>query len=123
MYYCNCNIPIIFAGKLWKRKAAELAGYNVDIWIDDLPEYVSNQDPEKNQYKTNEIEFWQRLNVIGTGVTIEAEDLEDFFPCHACNEKWKFKDKVTFVRDKDKYITYTVHDNCWNKLLVKIFLL
>lgn len=38
-------IPIVFAGPTWKREAAERAGYRVNIWIDDFPEYVAAQDP------------------------------------------------------------------------------
>ena len=39
----NGLIPIVFAGHLWKRDAAEKAGYQIDIWIDDNPEYVAKQ--------------------------------------------------------------------------------
>lgn len=35
--------PIVFAGERWKRHAAEAAGYRVDIWIDDNPEYIGPQ--------------------------------------------------------------------------------
>lgn len=34
------GIPIIYAGKAWKRDAAIRAGYQVDVWADDMPEYV-----------------------------------------------------------------------------------
>lgn len=34
------TIPIIYAGSEHKRKAAERAGYKVDIWIDDTPEMI-----------------------------------------------------------------------------------
>lgn len=39
-------MPVIFAkhGE-WKRDAARAAGYEVDVWIDDRPEYVAPQDP------------------------------------------------------------------------------
>lgn len=33
-------IPIVYAGSQYKRKAAERAGYKVDIWIDDIPEMI-----------------------------------------------------------------------------------
>ena len=36
--------PIVFAGLLWKREAAEQAGYSVDVWMDDLPEYIAQQN-------------------------------------------------------------------------------
>lgn len=36
-------IPIVFAGHQWKRTAALNAGYKVDIWIDDTPEYIAEQ--------------------------------------------------------------------------------
>lgn len=40
------DIPIVFAADGWKRAAAERAGYKIDVWIDDHPEYVAPQDPE-----------------------------------------------------------------------------
>lgn len=36
-------IPVVFAGKDWKRDAAKKRGYKVDIWIDDNPEYIGKQ--------------------------------------------------------------------------------
>lgn len=36
-------IPIVFAGKEWKRNAALKYGYKVDIWIDDMPEMIAEQ--------------------------------------------------------------------------------
>lgn len=36
-------VPVVFAGKLWKREAAEQAGYKVDIWIDDMPGMIERQ--------------------------------------------------------------------------------
>ncbi|KKM71261.1 hypothetical protein LCGC14_1432440 [marine sediment metagenome] len=36
-------MPIVFAGRLSKKEAAARAGYSVDIWIDDNPEYVDVQ--------------------------------------------------------------------------------
>ena len=40
-------MPIVFAADGWKRSAAEAAGYKVDVWIDDHPEYIDAQDPAK----------------------------------------------------------------------------
>lgn len=37
-------MPIVFAGNTWKRDAALAAGYKVDIFCDDLPEYIAAQD-------------------------------------------------------------------------------
>jgi hypothetical protein len=34
--------PIIFAGKEWKSDAVKKAGYKVDIWIDDCPQFIYN---------------------------------------------------------------------------------
>lgn len=36
-------VPVIFAGKEWKRVAASKRGYDVNIWIDDMPEYIGKQ--------------------------------------------------------------------------------
>lgn len=36
-------VPVIFAGKEWKRDAAKRRGWNVDVWIDDSPEYIGKQ--------------------------------------------------------------------------------
>ncbi len=36
-------IPVILAGKDWKREAAEKRGYSVDVWIDDTPEMIAKQ--------------------------------------------------------------------------------
>ena len=41
-------MPVIFAGTHeWKRDAARAAGYAVDVWIEDNPEYVAPQDPRR----------------------------------------------------------------------------
>lgn len=37
----NDLIPIVFAGRRWKKEAASEAGYEVDIWIDDHPESIA----------------------------------------------------------------------------------
>lgn len=36
-------MPVVFAANGWKREAAERAGFKVDIWVDDHPEYVAPQ--------------------------------------------------------------------------------
>ena len=33
-------MPIVFAGRKTKRSAVKDAGYKVNIWIDDSPEYI-----------------------------------------------------------------------------------
>lgn len=33
-------MPVVFAGSGWKRDAAAKAGYGVDVWVDDHPEWV-----------------------------------------------------------------------------------
>lgn len=40
-------MPIVFAAGRWKREAAKTAGFEVDVWIDDNPEYVAEQDPRR----------------------------------------------------------------------------
>ena len=34
-------MPIVFAGTAWKRDAAINSGFDVNVWIDDNPEYVA----------------------------------------------------------------------------------
>lgn len=36
-------VPVIFAGSKWKREAAKKRGYNVDVWIDDMPGMIDPQ--------------------------------------------------------------------------------
>lgn len=36
-------VPVLFAGGEWKREVALNHGYKVDIWIDDMPEYIGPQ--------------------------------------------------------------------------------
>lgn len=35
--------PVVFAGDNWKKNAAIAMGYEIDVWIDDLPESISHQ--------------------------------------------------------------------------------
>ncbi len=44
-------MPIVFAGNQWKRQAALAAGYKVDVWIDDYPEYIGPQDTKLAEQK------------------------------------------------------------------------
>lgn len=37
-------VPCVFAGKEWKADAAKAAGYNVNIWMDDIPNMISPQN-------------------------------------------------------------------------------
>jgi hydroxymethylpyrimidine pyrophosphatase-like HAD family hydrolase len=37
-------VPVIFAGTDWKADAAKKRGYNVNIWIDDMPGMISPVD-------------------------------------------------------------------------------
>ncbi len=37
----NGLMPIVFAGSRWKVDAAMDAGYSVDVWIDDNPQFIS----------------------------------------------------------------------------------
>ena len=37
-------MPIVFAAGDWKKEAAAKAGYKIDVWIDDHPEYVARQN-------------------------------------------------------------------------------
>lgn len=37
------EFSIVFAGSKWKKQAALDAGYKVNIWIDDNPEYIGPQ--------------------------------------------------------------------------------
>lgn len=39
----NGLIPIVFAGALWKKEAAEKAGWKIDVWIDDCPWMIGKQ--------------------------------------------------------------------------------
>lgn len=34
------RIPIVFAAGTWKKRAAELHGYKVDVWMDDNPHHI-----------------------------------------------------------------------------------
>jgi hypothetical protein len=36
-------VPVVFAGGEWKREVALKQGYKVDVWIDDMPEYIGPQ--------------------------------------------------------------------------------
>lgn len=36
-------VPVLFAGGDWKREYALKHGYKVNVWIDDMPEYIGPQ--------------------------------------------------------------------------------
>ena len=46
-------IPVVFAGHQWKREAAKKAGFDVSIWIDDMPEYIGQQNILLSSVKKN----------------------------------------------------------------------
>lgn len=50
------DLPIVFAAGGWKRAAAEAAGLQVDVWIDDAPEYVGPQTDREA------VAFKERMN-------------------------------------------------------------
>jgi hypothetical protein len=35
-------IPVVFAGGLAKREACKKRGYDVNVWIDDMPEMITS---------------------------------------------------------------------------------
>jgi hypothetical protein len=37
-------VPVVFAGPEWKADAAKKQGYNVNVWIDDMPGMISPVD-------------------------------------------------------------------------------
>lgn len=36
-------VPVVFAAQMWKSTAAQCAGYDVNVWIEDHPETISRQ--------------------------------------------------------------------------------
>jgi len=40
-------MPIVFANNAWKRDMAKAAGFDVDVWIDDSPEWIR---PSRNGF-------------------------------------------------------------------------
>ena len=40
-------MPIVFAAGRWKREAALAAGFKIDVWMDNDPEYIAEQDPRR----------------------------------------------------------------------------
>lgn len=50
-------MPIVFAGGMWKRTAARTAGYNIDVWIDDNPEYIDKQYLLYTEFKDRQMEL------------------------------------------------------------------
>lgn len=40
-------VPVIFAGSISKREAAKKRGYNVDVWIDDMPAMIDEYESEE----------------------------------------------------------------------------
>ena len=43
------QMPILFAGERYKNEVAEEYGYEIDVWIDDHPEFIHNQSDLKDQ--------------------------------------------------------------------------
>lgn len=41
--YNLLSIPVVFAGSEWKKQAAINAGYSINIWMDNSPEYIDKQ--------------------------------------------------------------------------------
>lgn len=37
------KLPVVFSGSQWKKEAAKEAGYHINIWIDNSPEYIGKQ--------------------------------------------------------------------------------
>lgn len=46
-------VPVVFAAQMWKRHAAQLAGYDVNVWIEDHPEAVGPQGLLLNDREQN----------------------------------------------------------------------
>ncbi len=46
-------LPIVFAGEVWKKEAAEAKGYKVDIWIDDKPGGIEHHRSHHKHHETS----------------------------------------------------------------------
>lgn len=44
-------VPCIFAGLQYKMEATAEAGYKVNVWIDDNPQYIGRQDEKIIKWK------------------------------------------------------------------------
>lgn len=79
------GLPIVWAGSEWKRRAAARAGWVVDIWIDDLPEYVGTQAPSGQRVREVPLEHGgQERMVLTVQHTCGTFALRDANHCHGC---------------------------------------
>lgn len=58
-------MPIIFAGGEWKIDAAKAAGYEVDIWVDDLPQFI--RPPFTMKEMINDLRKNNHLEAVSRG--------------------------------------------------------
>lgn len=77
-------VPIVFAAQMWKRDAAQLAGFDVSVWIEDHPETIAKAPPilAKDRAAHGVCEACQKS--LGVRSIVSAQDCCYVFYCSAC---------------------------------------
>ncbi len=99
------NIPVVFAGSEWKKQAAKNAGYNVNIWVDNSPEYIDKQ------YILKDLDIGQKDNYLSpeTSGRIKKAMVETL------KEAWLKKSEELKIYPK-RLEPGSEKDNLWNKI-------
>jgi hypothetical protein len=99
------KIPVVFAGSQWKREAAKNAGYNINIWIDNSPEYIDKQ------YILPDMNIGEKDNYLSpeTSGKIKQEMVKTF------EEAWSKVSEDLKIYPK-RLPQGEVKDKLWNKI-------
>ena len=83
----NGLVPIVFAAQMWKRHAAQLAGFDVSIWIEDHPEAVAPPSPLLDGRTDHSKCFTCREDLSVRSITTGTDRVFVFYCAHCENDE------------------------------------